>query len=302
MQRGSAGSYSIAMDTSILHSVGYADSIVKQGQHELMRGFPLPLSLGEAMNSYLGGQTTTLADSSQFWNTEPTGGVIPLPSNFAYPITDNSTDILNSSFVTTNNAYEEAVPFGATNRWGFNSLMPPAVGGQSYASHDWMATEQREGSYSKLSLSLTTSQPTAQSIQEQCSEMSSSGGITSYSLHKMQSEHASSSSSTLSDSQKPPQVSWLLSGSRFFHAMQEILAEIACYALESYDGASCHSSAIGVEGDKQIMLKNGSSQGDVEAKKKHLLNLLQVVCHGLHFVALLRICVSVSLILRFFSL
>ncbi|KAK4401215.1 Homeobox protein A [Sesamum angolense] len=146
----------------------------------------------------------------------------------------------------------------------------------------------------ELSLSLATSEPSVvhgSSILEQCSE--SSSGLTSYLLHNTHvlSEHASHSGSDISlsfGSYKPLHLSPLLSGSRFVHAMQEILAEIAGYALENIEQTSYSGNRIGdgvnvsfsssLDGENTFMYQNNILQErTAESKKKHLLALLQVV-------------------------
>lgn len=98
-----------------------------------------------------------------------------------------------------------------------------------------------------------------------CSDMSS------YKRH-VGSDNTSCSSNSLSlnFNSTPP----MLSGSRFLHAMQEILAEVAYYALQDFDQTS-----FGI--DRDASFSSGrlmfQSKRDIESKKKHLLSLLQMV-------------------------
>ncbi|KAI3468137.1 hypothetical protein Pfo_024800 [Paulownia fortunei] len=391
MQTDAAGSRSVVTDGNSLHtalfSLGYSDSVDRQSQNHVMAGFPLPLTLGEALVNFTCGQISTrvaVANSDEFWNTQPGSDTIrdfsigtsypqissiqdmegiPLPDAyvttplvarhatsenheklttsgpFVYPfecpkaVVDSNSSVVNSTFESTNYSYE-GLPFDASTRWDFNKFITPpelvgrVVGrmgvqpGQSAGNsvlNEWIITEQGDlnsnnpGSSrfsNELSLSLATSQPSVvhgTSIQEQCSEMSSSG-VTHYSLHKRHigSEHTSCSSNNLSlsfNSHKPLQVSPLLSGSRFFHAMQEILAEIACCALEKFEQMSYSATGIdngvklsfsssctagrgcsaigfsdGLDVDHRFLFQNNLMQErEVEAKKIHLLSLLQVV-------------------------
>ncbi|KAK4490996.1 hypothetical protein RD792_001717 [Penstemon davidsonii] len=200
---------------------------------------------------------------------------------FAYPVEYPKTAIaapnvaVNCSFDTAMNFEGLVPPFDTNTRWDFNNFMAPPK--------EWIMNEpgvlnsNSPGSSrfsNELSLSLATSQ---------CSEMSSSG-LTSYSLHKRHSDHnaSCSSSSNLSlsfDSHKPLPLSPFLSGSRFFQAMQEILAEIACYALQNFDQMSYSTTGIdnGVNVSSVGLQNNLVQERETEAKKKHLLALLQGV-------------------------
>ncbi|XP_059657077.1 homeobox protein ATH1 isoform X2 [Cornus florida] len=177
----------------------------------------------------------------------------------------------------------------------------------------WMSSNANVTSDSRneLSLSLATCQPSVicgTTIPDQSSEISCSG-VTRPSLCERQlgSEQNSCNSKNLSmsfGSYRPVQLSQLLSGSRYLQVIQEILAEIASYSLENVDqinypangtGAraefsfpsSCHAergySVMGPDdfpdGDGRFELQmDPVLRGrEVEAKKKQLLALLQVV-------------------------
>ncbi|EPS70379.1 hypothetical protein M569_04381, partial [Genlisea aurea] len=144
-----------------------------------------------------------------------------------------------------------------------------------------------------LSLSLAAN-PVVVVAQDHCSEMRSC--CSGYSLKMGGSDHNntscssnnnnSSSLSLSSGSYKPIQFpSSVLSGSVFLHTMQEILAEIAGFAVENLDINSFSgdenmlrwtnsSSSHGVPDQNNKFLQQ---QRDGEAKKKHLLALLQMV-------------------------
>lgn len=176
---------------------------------------------------------------------------------------------------------------------GRTSLPIPAQPARSCHSREWPVMEQVGfGSHShdssqysnELSLSLVTSRPSVlhghlTTLHKQCSEMSCSNGVSSYSLP----EHTSCSSKNHSLSFKTPQLPPLLSGSRFLEAMQEILAAIACYALENVEDVGVNfsfssigsSKSNGIEVDHTFVFQK--QETSLEAKKKHLLSLLQMV-------------------------
>ncbi|XP_073287645.1 homeobox protein ATH1-like isoform X2 [Primulina huaijiensis] len=231
-------------------------------------------------------------------------------------VPNHSSNVASSSFETMNYGYEGS-PFDRRTKWNFNKFTSQELfrrivgrnGTENSASNGWVLSENTAGmdssspgaSHSELCLSLSTCQRSVApgtSIREHCSEMSS---VTSYALHRKHvgSEQKSCSSNNPSlsfNSDKPLQLS-LMSGSRFFQAMQEILAEIARYALLSYTStcignginvsfsSSCPSergfSALdfsdGIDRGCGVISRNNLIQRGVEAKKRQLLALLQVV-------------------------
>ncbi|XP_073129577.1 homeobox protein ATH1-like [Henckelia pumila] len=226
-----------------------------------------------------------------------------------YPKTtvpNNSSNLVCSSFENMNCGYGSS-PFDANTKWDFHKFTNPVLFGTSVgrngteisAPNEWLGMNSCSPgvSHSELCLSLSTcprSVAPGTSIQEQCSEMSS---VTSYALHgkHVGIEQTSCSSDNLSlssNSDKPLQLS-LLSGSRFFQAIQEILAEIARYALLSYSSTCIHNgissscpsgrriSALdfsdGNDRGCGVIFQNKLIQRGAEAKKRHLLALLEVV-------------------------
>lgn len=170
-----------------------------------------------------------------------------------------------------------------------------------------MSTDTTSGSSrynSELSLSLSTCQPSVicgTTIQEHCSEMSGSG-LSSLSLHerRLGSEQTSSNGKNLSLSfgYKPVQVSQMLCGSRFLNEMQEILAEIASYSLGDSGHLTYPTSGTGAGEIFSFSLSRSAGRSyytamgsddlpdgndtmlcerEVKAKKKHMLDLLQMV-------------------------
>ncbi|KAK4422233.1 Homeobox protein A [Sesamum alatum] len=304
METKATGSRSVVTEGNSLYtastSLGYPDSVDRRTPHHFMPGFLVPFTLGEAVNNLEdiplpSASFDDLPDerysSTENQETLTTSGPFVYPFELAETaVACNSSNVLNSPFEAMSYGYE-GVPFDTSTRWDFSKFINPSVPvGKVTGScplSEWMMTEQvglnsnSRGSSrfsNELSLSLATS--------EQCSEMSSSG-VTSYSLHNRYalSEHASRSGS---DSYKPLHLSPLLSGSRFVHAMQEILAEIAGYALENIEQTSYSATRIAdgvnvsfsssLDGDNTFMYQNNLLQErTTEAKKKHLLALLQVV-------------------------
>ncbi|KAL0372177.1 UNVERIFIED_CONTAM: Homeobox protein A [Sesamum calycinum] len=324
METNPTGSHSVVTEGNSLQtastSLGYPDSVDRQTPHHLMPGFLVPFTLGGAVNNLedipLHSASFDDLPDERYSSTEnqeklTTSGPFAYPFEFAQTaVACNSSNVVNSSFETMSYGYE-GVPFDTSTRWDFSKFInPPEPVGRVTGSCPlsewmvtWMVTEQEalnsnsRGSSrfsNELSLSLATSEPSVvhgSSILEQCSE--SSSGVTSYSLHNTHvlSEHASHSGSDISlsfGSYKPLHLSPLLSGSRFVHAVQEILAEIAGYALENIEQMSYSANRIGdgvnvsfsssLDGENTFMYQNNILQErTAESKKKHLLALLQVV-------------------------
>ncbi|KAL0330714.1 UNVERIFIED_CONTAM: Homeobox protein A [Sesamum angustifolium] len=279
-----------------------------------IEGNPLP---GAAGTTFPASRYSTTEDHEKLTNSSP----------FPHPFESPRTAV--TSTIQSMNCSFEDLPFGTSTRCAFDKFVTPPelvgrvvgrTGGQPTGNsilNEWILTEEGDlncnnlGSTrfsNELSLSLSTYQPSlvnGTSIQEQCSGMSSSG-VTIYSLHKrpIGPEHTSCSSNSFSlgsNSQKPLQLSPALSGSRFLHAVQEILAEVAYYALEnsdqmSYstpcidnginasffssctDGRGCSTFSDGLDAGYRLIFQNNLfPEQEVETKKKHLLSLLQAV-------------------------
>ncbi|KAL1562253.1 homeobox protein ATH1-like isoform X2 [Salvia divinorum] len=214
------------------------------------------------------------------------------PQNMRYNAVMNGPDVVGPSLETMPHGYG-GLPFPPELIGmvvGRPSLPPLAQPGRSCNSREWPVMEQVGfGSHSQdssqysneLSLSLVTSRPSIlhghSTPQEQCSEMCCSNGVTGYSLP----EHTSSSSKNHSSGSKSLQLPPLLSGSRFLEALQEILAAIACYALENIEDVGVNvsyssiSSSNGIEVDQAFVFQ--MQETSLEAKRKHLLSLLQMV-------------------------
>ncbi|KAL0297226.1 UNVERIFIED_CONTAM: Homeobox protein A [Sesamum radiatum] len=288
METNPTGSHSVVTEGNSLQtastSLGYPDSVDRQTPHHLMPGFLVPFTLGGAVNNLedipLHSASFDDLPDERYSSTEnqeklTTSGPFAYPFEFAQTaVACNSSNVVNSSFETMSYGYE-GVPFDTSTRWDFSKFInPPEPVGRVTGScplSEWMVTEQEalnsnsRGSSrfsNELSLSLATSEPSVvhgSSILEQCSE--SSSGVTSYSLHNTHDR---------------------------VHAMQEILAEIAGYALENIEQMSYSANRIGdgvnvsfsssLDGENTFMYQNNILQErTAESKKKHLLALLQVV-------------------------
>ncbi|EYU20365.1 hypothetical protein ABFS82_01G014100 [Erythranthe guttata] len=273
MQRNLVESHSFVTDRN-------SDPIDRQTRnHDPMSGFSLPLTLGEShMTTFTNcNQIPTsipLPNSHELWlNTQPQIPNIPF---------DNQDKLVpfqnNYPYESMNYANYEGVPFDAS----IDRFTAPHQLGNSVLN-EWIPMDQRSLNpfSNELSLSLEPSR-TSPSIHDQCSS-----SLTSFSLQKRPSHHTSSSTnnnnnnlslSCNSSSYKP--------GSKFFHAMQEILAEIASYALESFDQMSfskhcfrstSHNGLDNNNGGPVFRDKHSQERDDVEAKMKHLISLLQLV-------------------------
>ncbi|XP_073301526.1 homeobox protein ATH1-like [Primulina huaijiensis] len=315
MQKDASESHSVVTDVNSLNSalatLGYSDSVYRLNHNHVMSGFPQPVSFVEAVNNLVCGQIVNrdeiwnlnIQDPNQVMEGIPFPTVAPVTAlssarnvtldnqeklpNFGhcvYPF-DDSSNVVYSSFEAMNHGYE-TLPFDSSTKWDLNKFVTPESVGrvigrngvqplnqnENSFPNEWILSQNTAGTNSnsrgtsrfsnELSLSLASSQPSTvhgTSIQDQCSEQTS----------------CSSNNLSLSfDSYKPLQPSPLL-GSRLFQAMQEILAEIACYALVSY-------STTGIDNGNNIPVLSShcifpSDKLEVEAKKKHMLALLQMI-------------------------
>ncbi|KAL2525614.1 Homeobox protein ATH1 [Abeliophyllum distichum] len=280
-------------------------------------GIPLP---GSSITTLPAARYSTIENPDNFSTSGPFDYPLECPKNI---IPSDYSNMINSSSGTMNYVCSD-LPFDTSSRWDFSkSITSPELAGViprqtgNSTSNGWILPERgclttnSPGSSlfsNELSLSLATSRPSVvhgTSVQEPCLEMSSSG-LTSYSLHQRHigSEQTSCNSNNVSlsfNSSKPVEISHLLLGSRYFHVMQEILAEIARLALENFDQTSYSTTGIqdrsnisfSLSGrgysalnpsdypnvDPQIVDRGNLFLQDqeVETKKKHLLALLQVV-------------------------
>lgn len=316
MQNDASESHSVVTDLNSLNSalatLGYSDSVYRLNHNHAISGFPQPLSFVEAVNNLVCGQ---MVNRDEIWNSniqDPNQVMegVPFPTvnpattlsyarngtldhqeklpNFghcAYPF-DGSSNVVYSSFETMNHGYE-SLPFDSSTKWDLNKFVIPESFGRvigrngvqplnptAYSfPNEWILSQNTAATNSisrgssrfsnELSLSLASSRPSTvhgTSIRDQCAEQTSC---------------SSTSLSPSFDSYKPLQPSPLL-GSRLFQAMQEILAEIACYAL-----VSCSTAGVDNGGNNvQVLSSLGifpSDKWEVEAKKKHMLALLQMI-------------------------
>ncbi|KAJ4913768.1 Homeobox protein ATH1 [Raphanus sativus] len=124
----------------------------------------------------------------------------------------------------------------------------------------------------ELSLSLATD------VSDECSGMSLCAA-TKYT--RIPSEQASSSTKDVSNN-----VSQVIFGSKYLHSVQEILSHFATYSLNGIENnPQCYFSSRGTESEGtnsayenlNEFLDGGSQRQALEAKKTHLLDLLQMV-------------------------
>lgn len=254
------------------------------------------------------------------------------PLDFSTHSSTECSDGINSTMVTSVNCILNEAFGNMNSKWDFEKFpAPPELVGKSplktafqpYASigcldpNRWMASNGANMSMdytcgssklsNELSLSLATNLPTVISgnnIPDQSSEINCSGANPCWlNTTRLSSEQTSGNAKELSlsfSSDGRVQVSHLISGSRYLHAVQEILAQIAIYSLENLDQMSIVSGAtmpfsssclVGrgmapmdpndlpdIDGNTAVQLEAEVRQHTVEAKKTQLLTLLQVVC------------------------
>ncbi|OMO66927.1 hypothetical protein CCACVL1_20920 [Corchorus capsularis] len=252
------------------------------------------------------------------------------PLDFRTYTSTECSDGLNSSLVTSvNSVFNEALG-NFTSKWDFDKFPAPLelVGKppsrtafQPFSSmgcadpNGWISSNEANMSIdypcgpskhsNELSLSLATSLPAVISgngIPDQSSEINCSGanhGCSS--TTRLGSEQTSSNARELSlsfGSYGSVQVSHLISGSRYLHGVQEILAQLASYSLENLDqvsvagGTTPFSSSciagrgmplmdpnelLDVTGNSEVQLEPEVRNRAAEAKRTQLLALLQVV-------------------------
>ncbi|XP_022750098.1 homeobox protein ATH1-like [Durio zibethinus] len=253
------------------------------------------------------------------------------PQDFRIYSSTECSDGINSTMVTSLNCvFNEA--FGNLNgKWDFEKFPAPLefVGKtslktafQPYSSigcldpNGWIALNGANmnmdypcGSSkcsNEHSLSLATSLPAVingNNIPDQSSEINCSGAnhccLSTMRLGSEQTSCNAKEHSLSFGSDGPVQVSHLISGSRYLHAVQEILAQIASYSLENLDQTSVvggetipfSSSCIAgggmalmdpndlpdIVGNSDVQLEAEAQKRTIEAKKTQLLTLLQVV-------------------------
>ncbi|XVF89106.1 hypothetical protein PTKIN_Ptkin19aG0104000 [Pterospermum kingtungense] len=253
------------------------------------------------------------------------------PQDFRTYSSTECSDGINSTMVSSVNCvFNEA--FGNMNsKWDFEKFpAPPVLVGknpmktafQPYASigcsdpNRWIASNGANMSMdypcgsskhsNEPSLSLAMTLPaviSGNNIPDQSSEINCSGANPCcLNTTRLGSEQTSGNAKELSlsyGSDGPVQVSHLISGSRYLHAVQEILAQIATYSLENLDQMSIAPGATmpfssscltgrgmapmdpndlpDIDGNTEVQLEVEVRKRALEAKKTQLLALLQVV-------------------------
>ncbi|XP_047969351.1 homeobox protein ATH1-like isoform X1 [Salvia hispanica] len=235
-----------------LISLSYTDLVDRHIQNNIMAGIPLPPVFGEEPITLGRGQMVASGHvGDEFWT----------PGKYIEGISSNPSACVNPMF----EAGFGGLPYDASMRWGFNGgVDSPELQESSVMMNEWMLKEHERLSTmdpnKELSLSIATRRVGGGS------ELSSSGvsSYTSLDRRRVGSDNASCSSSS----------SLALNGSSFFLALQEILAEFACYALESSQGATFPGCSGGLETELSV---SSSTNSNNESKKKHLMSLLQLV-------------------------
>ncbi|KAK6927291.1 POX domain [Dillenia turbinata] len=224
----------------------------------------------------------------------------------------------NTAFATPVTCGYEGVICDMNNKWEISKFLMPEFPGTglftatryepfpflgSGSPNSWMSSNSANmdvdhpyGSISRseLCLSLVTCQPPivcGTSLPDLSSEVSCSG--VTHSSTGMGLDQTSCNNNELSlsfRSHRPAHLSSIVSGSKYLHVIQEILAEIASHALENVnpEGTGMFSSASrgsGI-GSDEYPSRDGGFDGhaepmvrghEAEVKKMHLLALLQVV-------------------------
>ncbi|KAK8523331.1 hypothetical protein V6N13_113280 [Hibiscus sabdariffa] len=247
------------------------------------------------------------------------------PLDFRTYSSTECSDGMNSTMVTSVNCALNDVFGNVTNKWDYEKFpgsleligkTPLKTAFQSYSSigclvpNGWMPSNGANMSLDHpcgssknsngLSLSVATSLPgviSGNNIPDQSSEINCCLNATRLGLEQTSCNAKELSLSFGSDG--PVQVSHLISGSRYLHAVQEILAQIASYSLENLDQTSIGARATtafsssclaercmavmdsndlaDVDGNSEVQLEAEVQKRAVEAKKSQLLALLQVV-------------------------
>ncbi|KAL6528773.1 hypothetical protein OROMI_028949 [Orobanche minor] len=271
MQADINGSHSV---TTHLTSLNYPpDSFDTQTRNHSVPRFSVPLALGESMHGF--DNRVTVADPGDFFSIQQgISNVRNFPTSTLYTNLQETDRFLANQdyhpfghpFVMSSSpnveemhhhGYNEGLPYETSARWDPSKFVARNGAQNHVQTNEWPAGSSRFSN--RLSLSLATSHPP---VHEQCSDLSS-----------LVSEHTSCSSRNVSlsfHSYEQVQVP----GSRFVGAVQEILAEIARYALENAEQMSFHPAVDFYGVDGTIMSRNGEA---VAARRKHLLALLQVV-------------------------
>ncbi|XVF48650.1 hypothetical protein PTKIN_Ptkin03bG0207300 [Pterospermum kingtungense] len=237
--------------------------------------------------------------------------------------TECSGGINSTMIASVNCVFNEA--FGNMNSKRNDEKSPMKTAFQPYSSSEfldpngWIASNVANMSMdcpcgsskhsNELSLSLATSMPAVMSrnkIPDRSSEINCSGAIhCGLNTTRLSSDQTYCNAKELSlsfGSNGPAQVSRLISGSRYLHVVQEILAQIASYSLENLDQMSVgvgatmpfSSSCLAgggmalmdpndlpdIDGHSDVRLEaevQKHAVEDLEAKKNQLLTLLQAV-------------------------
>ncbi|KAI3956895.1 hypothetical protein MKX01_000929 [Papaver californicum] len=235
-------------------------------------------------------------------------------------LSNNCCDTSNSSFANSMNCgygvQRDIEFFPSTKdaemncqlgtRWDFNELLGP----QEFAEKSSLTMASSlyglNVPSNELSLTLSTQQPSianVQNVPDQCSEIGSSG-MTHDTIREIRvgSKQKASNSKGLTmgfSSYRSVQLSDILSGSKYFHVVQQILHEIAHYSIGNLDTGTVIDPKFSLSGctvdwrissnrsdqfsysageiRPGIQIDSNSQKQNSEDIKAHLLSLLQMV-------------------------
>ncbi|CAA0838403.1 Homeobox protein ATH1 [Striga hermonthica] len=236
-------------------------------------GFALPITHGEPMIGFnsteMENNQVTIATLNEFYTAQrgkyvrnfPTEAAFYPPQPFDFQETATRFFTNQENLITPNDPFEYAKtvsssivnPYYEHMSYGYESIEEP-----------WNLNKLVPRK--ELSLSLATSAAPPPVILHGSSDLSSNGSCSSKNV------------SLSFDSRDQVQVAAGPSF-RFVHAVQEILAEIARYALENVDSRSYYSGSDFSDPDPCMFSpqNNHSHEREIVTRKKHLLSLLQLV-------------------------
>ncbi|XP_033509608.1 homeobox protein ATH1 [Nicotiana tomentosiformis] len=299
-----------AVDTGAIHSVLPMRNRIKE--FSLSTSYPINNAYTE--DQYMEGipiSAVSLANLLATRNAMPENHEnLAALASLSHPVEGHKTDVLdyptmlNHSFGSYRNYEFDGVPEIAGTIVGRTGSQPFQLSHENVNSNTWFSSETASmnsdspsGSSSRfsneLSLSLTSTQSgvaCGTTIRDQCSDISCSG-VTNHAFpqRRFDSELTSCNSRNLSlnfGSYKPVHLSQFLTGSRYLRVMQEILSEMAHLSLQNHNLVGYRGNGAEYGANTSFTLSSDDlpdedrriiGQMNSEAKKKHLVALLQVV-------------------------
>ncbi|KAI3979581.1 hypothetical protein MKX01_001773 [Papaver californicum] len=221
-------------------------------------------------------------------------------------VSNNCRDTSNSSFANSMNCGYGVQRNINETRWDFNELLGPQEFAEKSSLTMASSLYGMNIPSNELSLTLSTQQPSIASVQNipgQCSEISSSG-MTHDTIREIRVGSKQNASNIKGftmgfSSYRSVQLSDILSGSKYFHVVQQILSEIAHYSIGNLDGGTVIDPKFSLSGctvdwrissnrsdqfsysageiRPGIQIDSNSQKQNREDIKAHLLSLLQMV-------------------------